>query len=535
MAPPAYRPERATRGGGVEGRHLTELTRPNLRAGAETTRWLLVLFVFVVVVLPTGAGALAAGEGKPKETPEAAAPAVALEPCELPGYEGPARCGRLEVLEDRQGRAGREIGLRLAVLPATGEAPAKEPVFFVSGGPGQGAVPLAGLVGRLLAQAHSQHDLVLVDLRGTGGSHPLHCRLPGSDEDPAAYLGEQFPADVLRQCAESLDADPTLYTTPVAVDDLEEVRRALGYGKIHLFGLSYGSRAVLVYLRRHPEAVASAVLYGAVPTDMKIPLHHAPDAQRALDLLFDQCEADAACRDAYPGLRKKFWQVHERLSEEPAKVETTDPKTGAEISVLLDVHLFNEEIRWRLYDQEANLVPALVFRAHAGDYSDIVHLLLRLRRVTNSSSVFATGTFLSVTCSEDVPFIDRRRAEELAAGTFLGTHRVDQQTAACKVWPRGALPDGYTEPVRSTAPVLVVSGYRDPVTPPHWGDKVLRTLPNGRHVVLRQGFHGDAGSCVRGILGSFYAGVPAGELDLGCAETMPSTPFVLPDEKIEVD
>lgn len=514
-------------------RGLDEVTRRNLGAGVRAARRALALLL--VVAPAAGASALAAGQGEASEAPAAAPPALVLEPCTLPAYEGPARCGRLETFEDRQRRAGRKIALQLAVLPATGTGPAAEPVFFISGGPGQGAVPLAGLVSRLLAHVHPKHDLVLVDLRGTGGSDPLHCRLPGSDEDPAAYLGEQFPVEVLRRCAESLNADPTLYTTPVAVDDLEEVRRALGYEKIHLFGLSYGSRAALVYLRRHPEAVASAVLYGAVPTDMKIPLHHAPDAQRALDLLFDECEADAICRGAYPGLREKFWQVHRRLSEAPAKVEVTDPKTGAKLSVLLDVNLFNEEIRWRLYDEEANRVPALVSRAHAGDYSDVVHLLLRLRRVTNSTSVFAVGTFLSVTCSEDVPFIDRRRAEELAAGTFLGTYRVDQQIAACTVWPRGPLPDGYAEPVRSAAPVLVVSGYRDPVTPPHWGDEVLRTLPNGRHVVLRQGFHGGASPCVQSILGSFYDGGPAPELDLGCAEAMPSTPFVLPDEKIEVD
>lgn len=504
------------------------MSRRNLLTGVWVTP------VLLLAALPATGGSGGTAMAAPQEAP-AAPPALVLEPCTLPGYQGPARCGSLEVYEDRQRREGRRIPLRLAVLPATGGKPAAAPVVFLAGGPGQGAVPLAGLVSRLLERVHPDRDLVLVDLRGTGDSNPLHCRLPGSDEDPAAYLGDQFPVDALRRCAAGLDADPALYTTPAAVDDLEEVRQALGYAKVHLFGLSYGSRAALVYLRRHPGAVASAVLYGAVPTGMRIPLHHASDAQRALDLLFSECEADASCRAAYPGLREKFWQVHRRLSEAPAKVEISDPKTGRKLVASLDVDLFNEEIRWRLYDEESNLVPALVAQAHAGDYGEIVRLLLRLRRVTNSASVLAVGTFLAVTCSEDVPFIDRRRAEELAAGTFLGTYRVDQQVAACAVWPRAPLPDGYTEPVRSPVPVLVLSGYRDPVTPPRWGEEVLRTLPNGRHAVLRQGFHGDASPCVQSLLGAFYGGVPPADLDLGCADRMPGTPFVLPDEKIEVD
>lgn len=460
---------------------------------------------------------------------------LTLEPCELPGYDGEARCGTLPVWEDRDAREGRRIDLRVAVLPATGPDAAAPPLFALTGGPGQSAVQAAGLFARVFDRARETRDLVLVDQRGTGASNPLRCPFPGDDADPQSYLGDQMPAGALAECLEDLEADPRLYTTPVAADDLDQVREALGYGRIDLYGFSYGSRVALVYLRRHPENARSAILAGAVPTDMKVPTHHAPDAQRALDLLFEQCAADAECSAAYPDLEEKFWTVWKRLGEGPVEVELVDPKTGREIEVTLDRNLFNEEMRWRLYDAESNLIPPLVEEAYRGDFRNVAALLLRLRRVIGASQALATGMFMSVTCSEDVPFIDLEEARRLAEGTFLGTHRVEQQRQACSVWPRGDVPEGWLDPVRSEAPVLVLSGYRDPVTPPRWGESVAAHLPNGRHVVLRQGFHAGMGQCESGLMNAFLIEGTAKGLDASCAERMPESPWVMPDDEIPVE
>lgn len=504
------------------------------------------LHVSVVLAL-AGAGAAAASAGPPEEPPPAAeapspepspGPALALEPCELPRVEGAARCGTLPVWEDPEAAEGRKIGLRVAVLPATGPLPgdsAPAALFAITGGPGQSAVQGAPVFARVFAEARKTRDLVLVDQRGTGASNPLRCPFPGNDEDPQSYLGDQMPAAAFEACLETLDADPRLYTTPLAADDLDRVREALGYDRIDLYGLSYGSRVALVYLRRHPERVRSAILAGAVPTDMKVPTHHAPDAQRALDLLFEQCAADAGCAEAYPDLEEKFWTVWRRLGEGPVEVELTDPKTGREVTLTLDRDLFNEEMRWRLYDHDSNLVPPLVEQAHRGDFRALTALLLRLRRAIAPSTFLATGMFMSVTCSEDVPFIDPAEARRLAEGTFLGTFRVDQQREACAVWPRGEVPEGWTDPVRSEAPVLILSGYRDPVTPPRWGESVAAHLPNARHVVLRHGFHAGMGECEGGLMNRFLIEGSAAGLDAACAERATDDPWVMPDEEIPIE
>jgi pimeloyl-ACP methyl ester carboxylesterase len=151
--------------------------------------------------------------------------------------------------------------------------------------------------------------------------------------------------------------------------------------------------------------------------------------------------------------------------------------------------------------------------------------------VAAKGQLLSVGMFLSVTCAEDAPFIDRAEARRLAAGTFLGTYRVDQQLQACTVWPRGTLPAGFTDDVRSAAPTLIISGQRDPVAPPVWGEQVARNLPHSKHLVLPQGFHGLPDPCVTRIMNDFVRRGTAEGLDTACAAAPQKTPFVMPEPK----
>ena len=463
-----------------------------------------------------------------------ASPGAALTPCKLPGLEEEARCGTLEVPEDHGAPSGRRIPLKISVLPArtpAGNAPAPDPVFAISGGPGESAIAAAPVFAQLLEEARGERDVVLVDLRGTGDSNRLHCPLAGDEADPEAYLGDFLPVDALRGCLtrlRELGTDPALYTTTQMVEDLEAVRAALGYGKVNLYGVSYGSRAALVYLRKHPERVRSAALHGVAPTDMKTPLHHAADSQRSLDLLLAECEADEACRAAYPDLKKKLAAVQERLAKAPATAEIEDPKTKKRVRLKIPLDLFNEELRWRLYGEGPSPIPEYIHRAHEGDFSKLAATILRQRRALGSGAALSVGTYLSVTCAEDVPWIDPEEAKRLARGTFLGTYRVDQQMRACSVWPRGKVPAGFAEEVSSEVPVLLISGERDPATPPRWGEQVARGLKRSRHVVFRRGAHAGRSPCVRRLLGAFLARGSVEGLDASCTAEAPKIAFLLP-------
>jgi len=515
-----------------------------------------VLLAAALAALAADSRSAAPPSAAPASRLASAPPALALAPCRLPDVATPARCGSFEVFEDRAARRGRTISLRLAVLPARSAAPAPDPLFIIVGGPGQAAISTAPAFAQIFAEALAARDVVLLDLRGTGESHALGCKLPGSDAEPQSYLGDMLPVDAVRACRAKLDADPALYTTPIAMDDLDEVRAALGYDQINLYGSSYGSRAALVYMRRHPDHVRSVILRGVVPTNMKVPLYYARDSQRALDLLFTECKADPSCHGAYPDLERQWQEVEARLARGPAEVDidvegvlpaaapAAPPDAGGHpppaktagtapghryAHLRLSRDEFNEAIRYRLYNEESNQIPRYIARAFAGDYSEIAKLALRQHRLAARGDFISVGLFLSVTCSEDVPSIDMDAAKRLAAGTFLGTYRVDQQVRACTAWPRGSLPADYLDDVRSSAPTLLISGLRDPVAPPVWGEQVARQLTDATHVVLPRGFHGLPGPCVSRLMNAFVAQGSAKGLDTSCVQEVSLPPFVLPD------
>jgi pimeloyl-ACP methyl ester carboxylesterase len=455
------------------------------------------------------------------------AAALRLEPCQAPRVPETLRCGMLEVAENRAAPQGRRIGLRIVVIPAQEAVPGAAPLFHLEGGPGVAATVMAPLYAVELAEYRRRRDVVLVDRRGTGGSNGLQC----PSDERRAQLEQMYPPKEVADCRRALEgrADLTQYTTDAAADDLDEVRAALGYDRIDLFGLSYGTRLALVYMRRHPEYVRSVVLMGPAPTDLAMPLHHAPDAQRALELMFSDCAADAGCSRAFPRLRQEMAEVLDRLDKSPAAVTLDDPRTGRAVTYQLTRGAFAEQVRSRLYAPASRAaVPLAIHAASGGDFGPFLAPL----RSGGGGPAIAEGLYLSVTCAEDVPFIDPAEAERLAAGTALGMYRVREQRAACAQWPRGRVSPDFRRPVESKAPTLIVSGERDPVTPPRLGEEVARYLANGRHVVVPQGAHVPIGieplACLDGIMVRFFENPWAKDLDTACVKDMRAQPFVLP-------
>ena len=308
----------------------------------------IVALLSIVGVFSAWAGTVL----RPKSTPE-----IRLVPCEAPGTPEGARCGTYTVFEDREAREGRTIDLNLVVIPARGTDRRPEPVFMLAGGPGSPATTMAGFLSAFVPGVEDAHDVVLVDQRGTGGSNALACRPAGPDGLLDVFLVGSVSEDRLRQCREDADADLTLYTTPIAMDDLDDVRAALGYERIHLWGGSYGTRAALVYLRRHEEHVASVTLRAAVPPYEKVPLYFAKDAQTALDALLDDCAADDACGAGYPDVREHLDAVLGRLEAEPVGVTFDGPGGSTEIEMTRGK--FAGALLFLLYQSTlANQIPA---------------------------------------------------------------------------------------------------------------------------------------------------------------------------------
>src|SRR5262245_31901789 len=216
--------------------------------------------------------ALVVGCAVPRPPPRAPIAPIALTTCKVPNVDRDARCGTYEVFEDRARGTGRKLRLKVVVVPASSSTPAHDAVFWLHGGPGAAATQLAPAAGAggFLEAVGRDRDLVFVDQRGTGDSNPLACDLADDPADLAASFGELFPLAKVRACRAKIAsvADPRLYTTPLAVDDFDDVRAALGYDKIDLVAASYGTIAALVYLRQHADHVRSAFLLGVANTNV---------------------------------------------------------------------------------------------------------------------------------------------------------------------------------------------------------------------------------------------------------------------------
>lgn len=489
-------------------------------AGLMTSPHARVLYGVGLAACASAVAGQARSERFPTDGP------LALHSVEIAGER--VLAGFLEVPEDRGATDGRKLRLHVVVVPARAEAPRADPVFYLAGGPGQGATE--GVGGFLHGWMREDRDVVLVDQRGTGKSNPLRIDMPGSDNDPGGYLEWMFAPERFRAALPELEAKADLrcYTTPIAMDDLDAVRQALGYEKINLIGSSYGTRAALVYMRQHESRVRAAVLDGVAPMAFENPLHHARSAQDGFDLLVAECEANPRCKKAYPDLPGALAKVLARLDKNPAEVEIPLGKSKAPVRARMTRDAFCDALRVLLYYTDGNRrVPAMLQQAADGDLAPFAAVAIQRNR--GLSDALAFGMLMCVTAAEDLPRISEAEIRRECENTFLGDARVRAQLTIAEFWPRGDVPDDYGEPVAVDVPTLLLSGTHDPVTPPRWAAEAATHLPRSRHVVVA-GCHGvGTQPRVARLVREFLDAGSVDELDVAGLDDLRMPGIVLPD------
>jgi pimeloyl-ACP methyl ester carboxylesterase len=451
---------------------------------------------------------------------------VAFTPCQEAWAPQGSECGTFEVPENPQQPGGRQLQLSILRLRASGSAPAKGALLYLPGGPGDAAREGVQWMPEELAPLRGEWDMVFVDPRGTGASSPLNCELYEKD-NPQSYLGDFFPSEGVERCRKQLEprADLTRYTSVYVADDLEAVRRALGYSRVVLFAGSYGTRIAIAYLRRYPEPVHAALLHGVVPPFMSTPLPFARDTQEVLSAWIAACAADKECSAFTPALGADIDALIAQLDRAPASASLTLPD-GKSTTVRFSRDLFGQTLRSLLYSPErAARLPALVKRAREGDFAPLAKLAFEARQGFES---MGEGVFFSQTCAEDVWRIREEDVPAATAGTLLGEGRVRQQLRMCRQWPRGELPADFDGPVKGTPPVLLMTGAWDPATPPRWAESALRIIPGARHVVIPfagHGLHDSAVKCVLDITAGFVREPSSLALDTSCLSQVQREPF----------
>jgi pimeloyl-ACP methyl ester carboxylesterase len=447
---------------------------------------------------------------------------LVLAACRFADLTRAVRCGTLSVPENPEQPHGRRLAISVAVIPATHAPALADPIVVLQGGPGEDSISSAAYFAERFAPLLDDRDLLLIDQRGTGKSGALPCTLYSS-ADPAASLRDVFPVAALKRCAQRLRAraDLTQYTFDRFADDLEQVRRKLGYGALNLYAGSYGTRAAQVYMRSFPASVRTAYLGSAVPMDAANPLPFAKTAETALELLLGSCAADAECRAAFPKLREEFRDIMRRLDS--GTVHVVIPEHAG--SALLDRGRVAEWMRSKLYrPKSATMLPWVIHRAYAGDWDPIVKDLMS--DAHDADPAFSFGLFFSITCSEDVAFIHEQDIAPQTQGTFLGDYRVRQQQAACKEWPIRTLPKNYRVPMTSAVPTLFVSGAADGGTPLWYADHVAAGFSNRLQVIVKGQGHTEWSDCLAQLHEKLVRGGAVSGLNPSCPE-VPRPPFKL--------
>jgi pimeloyl-ACP methyl ester carboxylesterase len=458
---------------------------------------------------------------------ESSALGLNLAPCTEGRSKAPAECGTLGVYEDRAARSGRIISLQLVVLRA--KHPTHRAIALIAGGPGQSAVSLApiiadGMFEKALSALRDTNDILFVDSRGMGGSHAFNCDLapPGH---PGSYFRQLWPDALLSACrAKSAStSNPGLYNTNNAVDDLDDVRAALGYPKFVLYGGSYGTFFSFIYMRRHPDHVESAILDGVYAPHF-VALPGSPDgAQTALNDLIAKCRRDTVCNSHFPAFKQHFNALMQRFDRGPIPVRVKNQATGRFETVPLSKEVFIDRLRNTLYSPDnAAYIPHVVERAYHADYVSLGELINGMSLALAHALDY--GAFLSYTCADEMPFISEEQMKAAAAHSFAGDLRFRAQQHACSIWNVRSMPSSFNDPVRSDVPILIVTGSDDPTTPPRYAAEELPNLPNAKQVLVRGAGHTTETPCTDRLIVQFVRAGSAKGLDVsrcGAAFTPP--------------
>ncbi|MBY0573142.1 MAG: alpha/beta hydrolase [Undibacterium sp.] len=448
--------------------------------------------------------------------------------CRLSNFPQEVQCGKISRALDPAKPDGKKIDIHYVVLPSQDRNKLSDAVFLLAGGPGQSAIALSDTGESLLGKLNRRRDLVFVDQRGTGSSAPLNCpKLDNSDK----MIDRNAMIAAVQSCMQALQklpyGDLQFFSTSIAVQDLEAVRVAQKYSAINLVGVSYGTRVGLEYLRQFPLAVRRLVIDAVVPPDLRI---LGTDAKQALDGLFADCLKQVKCHAAYPDLAKTWQNL---LNNTPRQVSFTQPRLGNEMTDLVTREDIINMVRNALYvPNMLAMLPYALTQAEQGKFAP----LLTMSGVFNSKSptALAGGMHYSVWCSE--AYAVGQPAPVAPADEF--THvATEMYGKICANWPRATIPKEFFSIPPSNAPVLLLSGGIDPVTPTRNGDMVAKALgAKARHISIANAGHGVLShGCVREVMTSFIAAKDDAEalkVDAQCVRQIPRPSTWIPPKTI---
>ena len=492
-------------------------------------------------------------EPQPSPTPVAlpGEPAFETAPCPftLPPDEKEGEtvvCGFVNVPELHGDPDSGMLQLAVVVFKSQSGAPKPDPVILLSGGPGEKTVENAANMLSILGQFRGQRDIIVFDQRGVGQSKPaLECPefvqaiLDNLDEIDS-QTGLRLMFDAIMSCRDRLVAQGhnlAAYNTTENAADVDDIRRALGYDQVNLYGGSYGSLLAQAVMRDHPEGIRSVVIGAVLPANRSFFVHVPTTSVNAVLRLLDNCAADDACNRAYPNLKQTLYDVVDRLNAGPAPITVTNSLDGKNYPALLGGDaVFSNLVNFLYITDIIPVLPQAIHDVSQGKYDLMTRLTGMIFLLANATS---RGMTYSVMCAEDLigvtpeqylevraqmprPLAGSADPEDIIEYGFFGI---------CENWPVPQADPSVKQPVKSDVPTLLLEGELDPVTPIEYAREVAGHLTNGTVIEFPGIGHNVlvASPCARRIALDFVND-PASSPDASCVADMQGVVFDLPKE-----
>jgi pimeloyl-ACP methyl ester carboxylesterase len=403
-------------------------------------------------------------------------------------------CGYLTVLADRSKPDGATLRLMVAIYRSSQADVKPDPIIYLNGGPGGSSVIGIMPLMRILINMTGR-DIIFFDQRGTGFSEPSttcpelqDAFYESMDQDASREVGILNMIEANRTCRQRLveaGYDPTVFNSAASAADVDDLRQALGYEKVNLYGISYGTRLALTVMRDHPEGLRSVILDSVYPPNVDGPNEYPWKAQTVIEQVFEACAADEACNTKYPDLPTVFYELVDQMNAEPLTVKLP-PHTLHIDGYMLISGFFN----W-LYDGSTiGDIPRTIYQLHDGNTAELV----RLAR-TQIPIYSGDGMATAVMCREELPFGDPTFLNDPSLGIkpvmqTLGYENFENNLQICDLWMAGAPNPIENQPVVSDIPTLLLAGDFDPITPPRYTRLAGETLSNSYYFELPRTGHG---------------------------------------------
>ncbi len=309
---------------------------------------------------------------------------VTIEACPrpLPAAEVEGKtviCGRVNLPEDHGQPDGPRINLSFAILKAHTQSPAPDPLIYLHGGPGGGAVrDLAGIVVPIFEGHRARRDVVTFDQRAAGVSSDMVTCF-GTFENSLVDLFQRDKLDgpkiqtIFSTCTDELKnsgRNLSAYNTVQNAKDVRAVMQALGYGDYNIYGISYGTKLALEVMRSAPEGVRSVVIDSVFPPNARAYDTNILPVQEGVQQVVNQCAADATCTAAFPDLEATIQRVAVKLEQNPIPAARGRP----EINVKTLIKLFEDRNSFGHWPNTTGHIPLIVTewdRGETGTYDQL--------------------------------------------------------------------------------------------------------------------------------------------------------------------